>query len=130
MRRMAPEMAKTMPNSAIISANLTQLFLCTNCRYYQFYHDCPILREEDSAVRSLRLAISEATAHTVRTAMSLGYHRGEVGEALDEVAFLFVRHCGVEAGATEACLGSAAENRADAGVGVLIPPTPHGWARW
>ena len=39
--------------------------------YNQFYHDCPILREEDSAVRSLRLAISEATAHTVRTAMSL-----------------------------------------------------------
>lgn len=39
--------------------------------YNQFYHDCPILREEDSAVRSLRLAISEATAHTVRTAMGL-----------------------------------------------------------
>ncbi len=39
--------------------------------YNQFYHDCQILREEDSAVRSLRLAISEATAHTVRTAMGL-----------------------------------------------------------
>ena len=37
----------------------------------QHLADCPILREEDSAVRSLRLAISEATAHTVRTAMSL-----------------------------------------------------------
>ena len=30
-------------------------------QYNQFYHDCSILREEDAAVRSLRLALSEAT---------------------------------------------------------------------
>lgn len=39
--------------------------------YNQFYHDCPILREEDTAVRSLRLALSDATARVVRTAMWL-----------------------------------------------------------
>jgi len=39
--------------------------------YNQFYHDCSILREEDAAVRSLRLALSEATASTVRTALNL-----------------------------------------------------------
>ena len=39
--------------------------------YNQFYHDCSILREEDAAVRSLRLALSEATARTVSTAMGL-----------------------------------------------------------
>ena len=39
--------------------------------YNQFYHDCSILREEDPAKRSLRLALSDATAKTVRTAMSL-----------------------------------------------------------
>ncbi len=39
--------------------------------YNQFYHDCSILREEDPSVRSLRLALSEATASTVRTALSL-----------------------------------------------------------
>lgn len=39
--------------------------------YNQFYHDCSILREEDPAVRSLRLALSEATASTVRTALNL-----------------------------------------------------------
>ena len=39
--------------------------------YNQFYHDCSILREEDPAVRSLRLALSEATATVVRTALGL-----------------------------------------------------------
>lgn len=40
-------------------------------QYNQFYHDCSILKEEDAAVRSLRLAISDATAKTVETAMAL-----------------------------------------------------------
>ena len=40
-------------------------------QYNQFYHDCSILREEDAAVRSLRLALSEATARVVRTATGL-----------------------------------------------------------
>lgn len=39
--------------------------------YNQFYHDCSILREEDPAKRSLRLALSRVTADTVRTAMDL-----------------------------------------------------------
>jgi len=39
--------------------------------YNQFYHDCSILKEEDAAVRSLRLALSDATAKTVKTAMGL-----------------------------------------------------------
>lgn len=39
--------------------------------YNQFYHDCSILRESDAAVQSLRLAISDATARTVRTGMGL-----------------------------------------------------------
>ncbi|MCM1309409.1 MAG: arginine--tRNA ligase [Bacteroides sp.] len=39
--------------------------------YNQFYHDCSILKEEDSAKRSLRLALSEATASVVRTALNL-----------------------------------------------------------
>lgn len=40
-------------------------------QYNQFYHDYSILREEDAAVRSLRLALSDATARVVRTGMSL-----------------------------------------------------------
>ncbi len=40
-------------------------------QYNQFYHDCSILREEDAAVCSLRLAISDAVARTVRTGMDL-----------------------------------------------------------
>ncbi len=39
--------------------------------YNQFYHDCSILREEDPAKRALRLALSESTARTVRSAMGL-----------------------------------------------------------
>ncbi len=40
-------------------------------QYNQFYHDCSILREENPAVRSLRLALSDATARTVKSAMGL-----------------------------------------------------------
>lgn len=40
-------------------------------QYNQFYHDCSILKEEDAAVCSLRLAISDATARTIRTGMEL-----------------------------------------------------------
>ena len=40
-------------------------------QYNQFYHDYTILGEADPAVRSLRLALCEATSRVVRTAMSL-----------------------------------------------------------
>ncbi|MDE5744036.1 MAG: arginine--tRNA ligase [Paramuribaculum sp.] len=39
--------------------------------YNQFYHDCSILKEENEAVRSMRLTLSAVTADTIRTAMSL-----------------------------------------------------------
>jgi len=39
--------------------------------YNQFYHDCPILREENETVRSLRLLLSYVTARTLRDAASL-----------------------------------------------------------
>ncbi len=39
--------------------------------YNQFYHDCSILKEEDAAVRAMRLTLSRMTADTVRTAMDL-----------------------------------------------------------
>lgn len=39
--------------------------------YNQFYHDCSILRETDVTKRSLRLALSEATARTIASAMGL-----------------------------------------------------------
>ena len=39
--------------------------------YNQFYHDCSILKEEDPATRSMRLALCQATARTVATATSL-----------------------------------------------------------
>ncbi|MDE5661717.1 MAG: arginine--tRNA ligase, partial [Muribaculaceae bacterium] len=39
--------------------------------YNQFYHDCSILREENTCLCSLRLALSDATARTVKTAMGL-----------------------------------------------------------
>ena len=39
--------------------------------YNQFYHDCAIMREEDTALRSLRLALSETTAKVVKSAMGL-----------------------------------------------------------
>ncbi len=39
--------------------------------YNQFYHDCSILREENQAVRSLRLQLSETVALTVKKALAL-----------------------------------------------------------
>ncbi len=39
--------------------------------YNQFYHDCSILKEENEAVRSLRLALSAVTARTLAAAMDL-----------------------------------------------------------
>ncbi len=39
--------------------------------YNQFYHDCPVLREEDEARRSLRLTLTATCARTVAAAMSL-----------------------------------------------------------
>ncbi len=39
--------------------------------FNQFYHDYTILGEEDQAVRSLRLALSEATARVIATATGL-----------------------------------------------------------
>lgn len=39
--------------------------------YNQFYHDCSILKETDEVARSLRLALSDCTARTVKSAMSL-----------------------------------------------------------
>lgn len=39
--------------------------------YNQFYHDCPVLREEDPVLRSFRLSLSEQTGRVIRTAMSL-----------------------------------------------------------
>ena len=39
--------------------------------YNQFYHDCPVLREADEARRSLRLALTETCARTVKAALSL-----------------------------------------------------------
>lgn len=39
--------------------------------YNQFYHDCPILRETDTALLSLRLQLTAVTARTVAAAMSL-----------------------------------------------------------
>ena len=39
--------------------------------YNQFYHDCSIMRESDGRLRTMRLAISDLTARTIRTAMDL-----------------------------------------------------------
>ena len=39
--------------------------------YNQFYHDCSILKEENEAQRSLRLALSAVTARTLSAAMDL-----------------------------------------------------------
>ena len=39
--------------------------------YNQFYHDCPILREEDAALRQVRLTLSAAVAKVIRLGMSL-----------------------------------------------------------
>ena len=39
--------------------------------YNQFYHDYPMLREEDEAKRNLRLLLSQVVARTLRSAASL-----------------------------------------------------------
>ena len=39
--------------------------------YNQFYHDYPVLKEENLAVRDLRLHIASQTARTLKTALSL-----------------------------------------------------------
>lgn len=39
--------------------------------YNRFYHDCPILHEENEAVRSLRVTICHATAKVIASALSL-----------------------------------------------------------
>ncbi len=40
-------------------------------QYNQFYHDYSILKEEDPAVRSLRLSLCDTTARVIRTGMGL-----------------------------------------------------------
>lgn len=40
-------------------------------QYNQFYHDCPIMREENAGVRALRLALSETTARVIAQGMAL-----------------------------------------------------------
>jgi len=40
-------------------------------QYNQFYHDCPIMREENNAVRALRLALSEVSARVIASGMAL-----------------------------------------------------------
>ena len=39
--------------------------------YNQFYHDCAVLGEEDTAVRALRLTLSRVTADVIASALSL-----------------------------------------------------------
>ena len=39
--------------------------------YNQYYHDYPVMKEEDAAVRALRLRIAAETARTLRSALSL-----------------------------------------------------------
>jgi arginyl-tRNA synthetase len=39
--------------------------------YNTFYHECPILIEEDADIRALRLAISAMTAQVISSAMRL-----------------------------------------------------------
>ncbi len=39
--------------------------------YNQFYHDCSILKETDTAVRSLRLRLSSQTARVIESGMKL-----------------------------------------------------------
>lgn len=39
--------------------------------YNQFYHDCPILKEENSEIREFRLAISELSAQVIASSMGL-----------------------------------------------------------
>ena len=39
--------------------------------YNQFYHDCPVLREENAQLRSFRISLSEETGKVIKTAMGL-----------------------------------------------------------
>lgn len=39
--------------------------------YNQFYHDCPVMRENDEALRSLRLQLSATTAEVIASGMNL-----------------------------------------------------------
>ena len=39
--------------------------------YNQFYHDCPVLREENAQLRSFRVSLSEETGKVIKTAMGL-----------------------------------------------------------
>ena len=39
--------------------------------YNQFYHECSVLREEDEALRSMRLQLSKTVAETIHRAMGL-----------------------------------------------------------
>lgn len=39
--------------------------------YNQFYHDCPILKEENTGVRNLRLLLSEQTGKVIKKSMNL-----------------------------------------------------------
>lgn len=39
-------------------------------QYNQFYHDCPIMREENAGVRALRLALSATTARVIAQGMA------------------------------------------------------------
>lgn len=39
--------------------------------YNQFYHDCSILKETDTAVRSFRLQLSSQTARVIESGMKL-----------------------------------------------------------
>ncbi|MBS1637919.1 MAG: arginine--tRNA ligase [Bacteroidetes bacterium] len=38
--------------------------------FNQFYHDCPVLKEENEAIRKLRLSLSETTANVIKTGMN------------------------------------------------------------
>lgn len=40
-------------------------------QYNQFYHDCPIMREENVGVRALRLALSQVTSRIIASGMAL-----------------------------------------------------------
>lgn len=40
-------------------------------QYNQFYHDCPIMREENASVRALRLALSATTARVIASGMAM-----------------------------------------------------------
>lgn len=41
------------------------------CDYNRLYHDCPILKEENSTIRNFRLQLSAFAANTIRNAMAL-----------------------------------------------------------